>query len=130
MWRDQRVSHEGKKIIYISGPMTGLPEYNYPEFNRVAAILEEKGYIVVNPTSTGFQRGWIWKQYLIVDLVMLLTGGGQYGAVDHVVTLDGWEKSKGARLEVHVARELEIPVESIISFLLEGGVEDDTAVGL
>jgi hypothetical protein len=93
-----------QKVIYISGPMTGLPEYNYPEFHRVAKLIEDAGHIAINPANTGVQEGWEWKQYLTKDLIDLLQAD-----VDFVVVLQDWKTSKGARLEVHVAEALEIP---------------------
>lgn len=91
--------------VYLSGPMTGLPEYNYPEFFRCEKILMDLGFRVVNPARTGVREGWTWRDYLIKDLIDLLTSN-----VDIVATLDGWENSRGASLEVEVAKRLEIPV--------------------
>lgn len=36
---------------YIAGPMSGLPEFNYPAFNEVAAELRSQGVEVLNPTE-------------------------------------------------------------------------------
>lgn len=106
-----------KRVIYISGPMTGLPNYNYDEFNRVASILKRMGYKVINPADTGVREGWIWRDYLTKDLIDLLSNN-----VSIVVTLDGWENSKGARLEVHVAKELGMDVIPVRDFLSMHGL--------
>lgn len=37
--------------IYLAGPMSGLPDLNYPEFNRVTALLEGVGLKVRNPAQ-------------------------------------------------------------------------------
>lgn len=107
------------KVIYISGPMTGLPEYNYPEFFRVQKLIEEQGDVAINPANTGVQEGWEWKQYLTKDLIDLLQGD-----VDSVVVLEGWENSKGARLEVHVAKELEIPIYTLDELYAEKAIKE------
>lgn len=39
------------KRIYLSGPMSGLPEHNFPAFNAEAARLRGLGYDVVNPVE-------------------------------------------------------------------------------
>ena len=96
---------DGKLVAYISGPMTGYEEYNYPEFMRLEKLLVDLDMVVINPAHTGVQEGWTWRQYLERDLIELLTHN-----VDIVVTLSDWEKSKGSSLEVHVAKELGIPV--------------------
>ena len=95
------------KTVFISGPMTGLPDNNYSEFFRVEKLLRDVGYSVVNPASIGVRDGWEWRDYMTQSLMMLLTRD-----VDAVVTLDGWERSKGASLEVYVARALGMDVVS------------------
>ena len=37
--------------LYVAGPMTGLPDYNYPAFDGAAALLAERGYPVENPAE-------------------------------------------------------------------------------
>lgn len=88
-------------VVFVSGPMTGLPNYNYDEFNRVTKTLRDKGEVVLNPAEIGVQEGWEWRDYLVESLKMILNN-----KVTKVITLDGWENSKGARLEIHTAKEL------------------------
>jgi len=38
-------------VYYISGPMTGLPEHNFPAFNAAAAYYRERGFEVINPAE-------------------------------------------------------------------------------
>lgn len=35
--------------IYLSGPMTGYPQFNCHNFESVATFLKELGYKVINP---------------------------------------------------------------------------------
>jgi len=90
--------------IYIAGPMTGYPEFNYPAFNDAGRALRDAGFDTLNPVDSedenptpGIPQPWEW--YMRRALLMVL-------AADCVAMLPGWEKSRGASLEVHVARAL------------------------
>ena len=90
--------------IYLSGKMTGEPEYNHPLFNRKAKELRALGFEVFNPAendggTTDKKRSF----YLREDIRELLD-------CDTVMVLAGWRKSKGALLEVNIARELELQI--------------------
>lgn len=92
--------------IYISGKMTGMPNFNYPRFNEVASRLREIGHDVLNPAenfegATDHPEGR--KAFMRADIEHVLQ-------VDALVMLPGWESSKGARLEVDIARELELQI--------------------
>lgn len=50
------VKIEGIDAIYLSGPMTGLPAYNYPAFNAAAVRLRAAGYLVYHPADS--RAGW------------------------------------------------------------------------
>jgi len=99
-------------VIYIYGKMYGVKDYNYPAFLEAEYVLRRLGYEVVNPARTGVQEGWEWKDYLKKDLLDMLTKN-----VDTVVTLEGWEDLRGARLEFHVAKELGMKIISMKEFL-------------
>jgi len=83
--------------IYIAGPMTGIEDHNYPEFNRVAAILRRAGHDVVNPAENPECGSWV--EYMRISLKQVCN-------VEAIALLDGYLNSKGARLEVLVACEL------------------------
>ncbi len=85
--------------VYVTGPMTGLPEYNYPAFHAAAASLRAAGYEVLSPAENGMPLGLPWEDYLRADIRMLLD-------CDAIVRLPGWEASRGATLEVHIATSL------------------------
>lgn len=95
--------------LYIAGKMTGLPDHGLPAFNEAAELLEECGYTVINPAAHGVGE-LAWEQYLRRDLRWLLNCEG-------VATLLGWTTSRGAKLEVHVARELGMDVRPVESWL-------------
>lgn len=95
--------------LYLSGPITGVPYGNKPAFNDARMDLEDAGYDVLNPHDLGPQAGYkdglTWADYLRKDLVAILTHG-----VDAIATLPNHQHSRGARLECHLATELDIPV--------------------
>lgn len=93
--------------IYISGPMTGYPEYNFPAFRSAANRLRAIGLEVISPHEFGEGGDQSWADYLRKDLLAMLEH------CDSVATLHGWEKSRGAQLEVHVANTLGMRVESV-----------------
>jgi nucleoside 2-deoxyribosyltransferase len=92
------------KRVYLAGPMRGYNEMNFPEFNRVARIWREYGHKVFNPAET--DGGDLTKPrpyYLRKDLIEL-------AKTEALILLVGWSFSPGARMEVTIAMELELPV--------------------
>ena len=91
-------------MIYISGPMTGLPDYNRAAFYRAETELQIDGAVITNPARLGLEVATriaspTWRDYLEHDIRHLVD-------CDALVLLDGWEHSKGACLERHIAEEL------------------------
>jgi hypothetical protein len=87
--------------FYLSGPMTGLPENNYPAFHDAHRALRAAGYSVVNPAA-GAPCGLTYDQYLRRALRLLLD-------CQAIVMLSGWEGSRGARIEAKLAASLGMP---------------------
>lgn len=86
--------------IYIAGPMSGLPEFDYPAFDSAERLLKVAGYHVESPHHIGngdTTRPWEW--YVRRTLAQLLS-------CEVVALLPGWEMSRGACLEHFVARAL------------------------
>ncbi|MGG4196123.1 DUF4406 domain-containing protein [Paenibacillus jamilae] len=101
-----------KPVVYISGPMTGLPEFNHPAFHRAASQLRELGYHVLNPADVVVvQQDWV--TYMRADIKLLMDA-------DMVAVLPGWWKSRGARLEVRLAEALEMKVITIDKLIVGG----------
>lgn len=93
------------EVVYISGPMRGYPEHNYPLFNAVAKSLRENGYEVVNPAENfDGRRDLEQSVYLRKDVAQLST---QCSAI---FMLPGWQNSEGARLEYAIAKALELNI--------------------
>jgi len=102
----ERIKHlpaDRIRRIYIAGPMTGLPELNFPAFAAKAAELRALGWHVENPAEHGHVEDAVWSDYMRWDLARLVT-------CSTVALLPGWSKSKGATLELHVAQMLGLAV--------------------
>lgn len=89
--------------IYLSGPMTGLPDLNFPAFNAAAARLRALGYLVANPAEINPDKSADWHECLRADIKALCD-------CDAIALLDGWETSPGAHLELHIAHRLGLGV--------------------
>lgn len=92
--------------VYLAGPMSGLPGWNYPAFHQAAAALRAAGYQVVNPAENGLPPEAHWEQHMRRDIAALLTCG-------RLALLPGWAASKGAVLEERIARQLGMTVQSV-----------------
>lgn len=92
--------------VYLAGPMTGHENHNFPAFHAAAERLRGSGLEVVNPADHGLVSGLGWSDYMRWDLVKL-------AGCHAVYVLPGWEKSKGASLEVSIARALGMPVFTV-----------------
>lgn len=103
------------KKIYIAGPMSGYPEFNFPAFFRAQASFETDGWIVFNPankqgeeavvkhSSFGegddkalLKSGWSFREAYKWDTDRVIDA-------DAIYMLKGWEASPGARGEHAVA---------------------------
>ena len=102
-----------RRLIYISGPMSGIPRSEYRrKFREAERILHRHGYGVINPCNVWACRWpWIYRAmewvlgkrlaYAVVlcyDLLLLMT------RADGIAMLPGWRASRGAQIENYVAR--------------------------
>ena len=92
--------------VYLSGPMTGLPELNFPAFCAEADRLRGLGYDVVNPAEINPDAAMPWDQCMRADIKALCD-------CDMIALLPGWETSKGAHLELHIAHRIGIAVKMV-----------------
>jgi hypothetical protein len=88
---------------YIAGPMTGLPELNFPEFNRVAKHYRDQGWTVSNPAEICPDPTAKWVDCMRADIKQLVD-------CNTIVMLPGWSNSKGACLEHRIAVALGMTV--------------------
>lgn len=102
--------------IYLAGPMSWVPKFNIPLFDRVARQLRDLGHEVISPAELDSNE---------IREVALQSEDGEPGTVtaietygeilgrdvrivideaDAVALLPNWMKSTGARIEVAVAK--------------------------
>lgn len=90
-----------KKKVYISSKMTGLPDFNFPAFDKKAEEMERCGFEVLNPAEIGRKYGTTKpiKFYRRKNLEMLLQA-------DILLVFGDVSGSKGVEFEIVVAKEL------------------------
>lgn len=90
--------------LYIAGPMSGLPEWNYPAFHAAEAELRAAGHEVLNPASNPEQD--CWEGYMRAAI-------GQVIQAEAIAFLPGSGNSRGALIEMRLARELDMQVKPL-----------------
>lgn len=93
------------QTVYLSGPMTGLPDYNRAAFNLRAEAFRAAGYTVNNPAEISVTHGTSksYGFYFKRAMRMLLNS-------DVVYVFGDITESKGAIMELDVAKMAEMPI--------------------
>ncbi|MFV9461685.1 DUF4406 domain-containing protein [Pseudomonas aeruginosa] len=78
--------------VDLSGPMTGIPDFNYPAFNAEEKRIRALGYFVENPAVNMVYRGAPWEAFMRDGIKRLMD-------CDILALLPGWERSRGANIE-------------------------------
>lgn len=100
-------------LYYLGGPMTGLPEYNFPAFESAAKELREMGYEVVSAHEVDYDEDEATRgskpyiDYVKGDLVAMLD-------CDAAIFLPGYRKSRGCKIEINVARMLGMQIYTFV----------------
>ena len=89
--------------IYISGPMTGIEDFNKPAFNYWSNKVSLRGHEAVNPAALPMPKDPSWCEFMKQDIRALMD-------CEAVLCLPGWEFSRGAKIEVNLAVELGLKV--------------------
>lgn len=97
--------------IFISGPMTSFPLWNYPCFDLTEKLLVALGFEVVNPANIGRMFG-PEKVEADPELYKAMEAEIQKAerTCDIIFLLKGWENSVGVRLELKTALDMGIPI--------------------
>lgn len=93
--------------VYIAGPMTGLPDFNYPAFFAAADQLAALGHEPINPARTeGREDCRTWLDFMRAALRDVAEAEG-------IALLPGWWESRGAAIEAALGRDLELDVRPL-----------------
>lgn len=96
--------------VYISGPITGTADH-LQKFAEAERSLKDRGFQVINPEHLGSvmpeatHEEYMRICYPLMDLA------------DAVYMLEGWENSKGAKMEMQYA------IDHRIAITFQGGVD-------
>ena len=101
-----------RPVLYVSGPVTGMPNDNREAFEAAADELRACGYIARIP-HWDVRPGEKWPAAMRTTLMAILA------QADGLAMLDGWERSEGAQLEAHVASSLMMPVKTVSQWAVQ-----------
>lgn len=97
--------------VYIAGPMTGLPDYNFPAFHAAALLWRSRGWEVFNPAEVAEEDGFDCRIHTPTIAQEIRWKRREMEAIptcQAIYLLRGWCNSSGAKSELHAA--LHIPL--------------------
>lgn len=107
---DDGMSFDFDKTYYVSGPMTGIEDFNYPAFELACKILRGEGIDVVSPHELDRPHGWedmkpepLWVHMMNLCIALIDDSQG-------IIMLPGWPQSRGAKRELVMCLERDFPV--------------------
>jgi hypothetical protein len=117
------------KPWYLAGPMTGIPQFNFPLFESEAKRLRAMGMDIISPHEqdspavqeaawaspdgalhSGHIAGETWGDILARDVKLVAD------EVCGILVLPDWNRSRGARLETFVAYLCNKPIKYAETF--------------
>jgi hypothetical protein len=125
---DIRNRKDGVTRVYLGGPMTGKPRYNWDAFTQTAADLRSVGYEVYSPHEYDEQMGFnpdtdtatpeFVQGAMRWDLAQIAAN------VDIVIFLPGWRDSVGSQIEYRTAKACGRPIYEWDNWTLKPVVEE------
>lgn len=97
--------------VYISGPITGITDNNASAFEAAEKLIASIGLVPVSPLRNCpmFAK---WAEYMRFNIPRMLQ-------CDCVYAIPNWRKSKGARIEIQLALDLDLSIRFDIEGLQE-----------
>lgn len=96
--------------LYQAGPMTGIPDHNYPEFRRVTEFLRSLGHKVESPVELNEIYGIVPNpDGSITAEELALCFKRNVESIfwcEGIALMDGWSESSGARVEAQLGIKL------------------------
>ena len=103
-------------IIYLATPYSHpdpqVMEQRYRDAVQITAGLTNCGYVVFSPIvhshplATNHKMATDWKFWERIDRVFLKKSSWMI-----VAMMDGWDRSRGVKAEIEIAKELNIPIK-------------------
>ena len=95
--------------VYLAGPMRGIKDYNFPAFDFAAEQLRAAGHTVFSPADNDRETA---NQGATFDIRRALLDDTRWicNHAEAVAVLPGWENSKGALMEMALAKALDLTV--------------------
>ena len=86
--------------VYISGKISETNiEDTRDDFEIIEQRLRREGHEVVNPFKIKHSKKSTWEDYMRADIIEMMK-------CDSIYLVKGWQYSKGAKIEVQLANDL------------------------
>ena len=107
-------------VLYLIGPMAGLPDHGYAEFDKACKWYRKIGYTVLSPhegaptveqIDRAMRRGLV-QDFRDTDLYARMMKRDMFYVLqaNALIALPDWEHSKGANTEALVAHTIGTPI--------------------